>query len=87
MGSGQGQPTWALHIPSKLLYYTSKKQNGGYFCLRLYLRHHMREPYDCVFAFLKSQKAERGDCSMKQQFERWHVLKLKMLLCMLRLNL
>ena len=36
MGSGQGQPTWALHIPSKLLYYTSKKQNGGYFCLRLY---------------------------------------------------
>ena len=37
MGSGQGQPTWALHIPSKLLYYTSKKQNGGYFCLRLYI--------------------------------------------------
>ena len=36
MGSGQGLPTWALHIPSKLPYYTSKKQNGGYFCLRLY---------------------------------------------------
>ena len=36
MGSGQGLPTWALHIPSKLPYYTSKKQNGGYFCVRLY---------------------------------------------------
>ena len=38
MGNGQGQPTWALHIPSKLHYYTSKKQDGGYFCLRLYVQ-------------------------------------------------
>ena len=37
MGSGQGQPKWALDIPPKLLYYTSKKQNGGYFCMRLYV--------------------------------------------------
>ena len=36
--------------------------------------YYMRVPYDCEFAFLKSQKAERGNCSLKQQFERWHVL-------------
>ena len=36
MGNGQVQPTWALYIPRKLLYYTSKMQNGGYFCVRLY---------------------------------------------------
>ena len=35
--SGQVQPTWALYIPRKLLYYTSKMQNGGYFCVRLYI--------------------------------------------------
>ena len=37
MGNGQVQPTWALYIPRKLLYYTSKMQNGGYFCVRLYI--------------------------------------------------
>ena len=38
MDSGQSQPTCTLHIPSKLHYYTSKNQNGGYFCLRLYIQ-------------------------------------------------